>query len=768
MNGQAPGGHEHRSDLRAGVVPRRGLVGRLLGVTPQTSVIVVDAPAGYGKTTLLRQWAAVDERSFGWVECDPEANEPVELVRRIARAVPADDGVEQELAFIRPALASNDPVEAGFTAELLIDGLRSGARPWVLVIDDAHTLTRPACQELLTSLAQVLPRGSHVVVAGQRPLGHGLSRLRRQGRSVELEANDLVFSAAEAKTVFDLMELPVSDATLAQLLEVTEGWPAGIYLAALAAGAGGGRTPGLEAFGAGHRFVVDYFAQEVLSSQPEEVVSFLRRSSVLSVMSGSLCDAALQVSQSSALLAQIYERNLFLVPAEAGGWFRYHQLFAAILRAQLRRVEPDQEALIHSRAATWFEEHAMPARAIEHAVAVGGRPETAARLIGAHVQTLNTQGRLHQVRPYLSALDDDMMRAFPAGAVNAGWVWALTGRPGEAAHALRIAEQVDEHDGPFLDGSASLASAVARLRTALAVAGISNMVEEARAAVRLEPPGSPWHPMAGLLLGCALTLSGETRQATAAFASAVQYSTPNQRPGVSMALGQLALLAIDGEDWDAAAAYVYDALRLIEDGHLEPYLTSLVVYAAAARLRLHAADTLAAEEALSKAVQIYADPSPRAFPWLASQTAIVLGHLLVDLGHPDEAWKMLSDSKRFLHLLPTSGVLPARQAELQRRLPLSGPAIVPGEALSTTQLRVLRMLPTHKTVTTIAEELAVPSPTVKTQMKAIYRKLGVSNRAAALETAADQGLLQRDTTGAVIYRLAGRSPAERGTHDGDS
>jgi LuxR family maltose regulon positive regulatory protein len=727
-------------------------------------MIVVDAPAGYGKTTVLRQWAAVDGRPFGWVECDPEADEPVELVRRIARAMPVVDGAEQELGGIRRALASNDPVEAGFTAELLVDGMRLAAHPRVLVVDDAQALTRPACQQLLTSLAQVLPHGSHLVVAGQRPLGHGLSRLRREGRCVDIEAKDLAFTAAEAGTLFDLMDVPASDTAVAELLEVTEGWPAGLYLAAMAGRARGGRTSGVEPFGAEHRFVADYFVAEVLATQPEELVTFLRRSSVLSVMSPALCDAALGTGRSAALLAQVYEKNLFVVPAGAGGWFRYHQLFAAMLRAELRRIEPGEEPLIHARAARWFEEHGMPARAIEHAVAVGGRPETAARLIGAHVQTLNTQGRLHQVRPYLSALDDDMLRAFPAGAVNAGWVWALTGHPGEAAHALRIAEQADDHDQPFVDGSASLASAVARLRTALAVNGMSGMVEQAREAIRWEPPGSPWHPLAGLLLGCALALTGETRQAQAAFTSAVQYGTPQQRPGVSMALGELALLAIDGQDWDAAGAYVDDALRLIEDGHLEPYLTSLVVYAADARRRLHAGDTPAAEEALSNAVQIYAEPSPRAFPWLAAQTAIVLGHLLIDLGHPDEARTKLSDSRRSLHLLPTRGVLLARQAELERRLPPSGPSTVPRETLSTTELRVLAMLPTHKTVGTIAGELAVPAAAVKTQMKAIYRKLGVSNRSAAVETAANQGLIDRDTTVAPLHRLAGRRPAGRDTH----
>jgi LuxR family maltose regulon positive regulatory protein len=246
MDGSAPGGLGERSGLRTGVVPRPGVVGRLRGVSPDIPMIVLDAPAGYGKTTVLRQWAAVDERPFGWVDCGPEADEPVELVRRIARAVPASDGVEQELAAIRKALASNDPVEAGFTADLLIDALRMAAHPRVLVIDDAQNLTLPACRELLASLAQVLPRGSHLVVAGQRPLGHSLSRLRRQGRSVEIGANDLAFSPAEVRTLFDLMDVPVSDRAVAELLEVTEGWPAGVYLAAMAAPAGGGRTSGVE------------------------------------------------------------------------------------------------------------------------------------------------------------------------------------------------------------------------------------------------------------------------------------------------------------------------------------------------------------------------------------------------------------------------------------------------------------------------------------------------------------------------------------------
>jgi LuxR family maltose regulon positive regulatory protein len=735
-------------------------------------MVVVDAPAGYGKTTVLRQWAALDERPFAWVECDREADEPVELVRRIARAVAAADGAEQEPPVVRKALASNDAMEAGFTADLLIDALGLATRPRVLVLDDAQLLTRPACQELLTSVAQVLPRRSHLVVAGQRPLGQALSRLRRQGRCVELEAGDLAFSVAEARTLFDLMDVAVDDATVDGLFEVTEGWPAGLYLAASAARSGArsgaGRASGVEGFGAGHRYVADYFAAEVLAGQPEELVSFLRRSSVLSVMSGALCDAALGVDRSAELLAQLYERNLFLVPAGEPGWFRYHQLFAAILRDRLRRVEPELETGIHARAAAWFEGHGMPARAIEHAVAAGGRPDVPARLIGSHVQALNAQGRLYQVRPYLSALDDDMLRAFPAGAVNAGWIWALTGHPGEAARALRIAEQADDDERPFPDGGASLASAVTRLRTALAAGGITAMVAQAREGMRLEPPGSPWHPMAGLLLGCALTLAGDTANGRAALASAVQYGTPQQRPGVSMALGQLALLAMDDGDRDAAAAHVADARRLIEDGHLEPYLTSLVVYAADARLRCHAGDTLGAEEVLSDAVHVYADPSPRAFPWLASQTAIVLGHLLLDLGHPDEARRKVGESRRALDLLPTRGVLPARQAELEERLPRrTRSATAVRGVLSTTELRVLHLLPTDKTVGTIADELAVPSATVKTQMKAIYRKLGVSNRAAAVETAADRGLLGHGDRGAPVHRIAERSRPGRERGDVD-
>jgi LuxR family maltose regulon positive regulatory protein len=239
-----------------------------------------------------------------------------------------------------------------------------------------------------------------------------------------------------------------------------------------------------------------------------------------------------------------------------------------------------------------------------------------------------------------------------------------------------------------------------------------------------------------------------------------------------MALGQLALLAIDDADWDAAGTHVADALRLVEDGHLEPYLTSLVGYAAAARLRLRAGDTLAAEAALSDAVRIYADPSPRAFPWLAAQTAIVLGHLLLDLGHPDEARAKAADAARFLRLLPTRGALPARLAELERRPALAGTATPPGDTLSTTQLRVLRMLPTPKTVGAIAGELAVPSTAVKAQLKAIYRRLGVSNRAAAVESAADRGLLpgdpSREPSLATLHPLPRRAPAERDRHDADS
>lgn len=730
-----------RPPMRVPAIPRRALVRRLAEPDDDVTSIMLVAPAGYGKTTALGQLVSQSPRPYGWVRLDPADNDPQRLVHRIALAL---NRAHSDSSALKPATGPRRTTWGGSsTLRDMVQAFHDVSKPILLVLDDLHHLRQRAALDVVLMLAENTPPGSHIVMASRRQPRVRLARMRAHRRLVDLGPTDLAFDESEIEELMHQFGIALPHEAVQALLERTEGWPAGVCLAARSLKDRNDAAALVSTIGGDNRHIVEYLLDEVLSRQPAEVARFLMRTAVLERLSAPLCDTVLETSGSAAWLAEIRALNLFLVPLDdREEWYRYQRMFGEMLRSELRRREPGETERIHKLAATWFDAHAIPDLAIHHAVE-GGDPHQAPHIIAAHVQKLNSTGCLMTVRRWLEDLEEPVLADNPACAVAAAWVWALTGDAARAVRCLQIAESCTV-DAAMPDGSSSLQAAVLRTRAALAPDGLTVMRADAERAVALEPPGSPWHTQASLIHGSALLLSGFVRDATLAFESAIRFHGEAQRPGAVFSLGQLSLMAAGQGNWASTAAHVAESTRLIHVAGLQENLVSILTYTAASRLALHRGDASRANLHARDALRLYEAPSPQAFPWLAPQTAILLGHILLDLDDVPGAQQKAHEANQALSWLHDSRMLKAQHQDLVSRLQQANDRAIAHEVtgLTPAEIRILHVLPTHLTLTEIAEELGISRNTVKTQANAIYRKLRASNRTQAVREAHARGLLE--------------------------
>jgi LuxR family maltose regulon positive regulatory protein len=331
---------------------------------------------------------------------------------------------------------------------------------------------------------------------------------------------------------------------------------------------------------------------------------------------------------------------------------------------------------------------------------------------------------------------------YPPLAITAAWVWAVTGDAARAQRSLRIAES-GIFAGGLPDESASLGTAVARIRAALAPFGVDHMLTDAKSAVDLEPPGSPWHAGTALLYGAACLLTGEVEEATTSFERAARLGGVGHPSSASLALAEQSLLAADLGDWSTADACARESRELMEAANLGDDVIALLSYAASARVAQRKGDTASARRNIADALRIYRHPSPVAFPWLAAQSALVLGRILLDLGDVPAARLKATEAGRYLSALLSEGLLREQHRQLVADIDAAWTrARSIGEAsLTRAELRILNLLPTHLSLSEIAHDLVISRNTVKSQVAAIYRKLGVVNRTEAVRKGHELGLI---------------------------
>ena len=365
----------------------------------------------------------------------------------------------------------------------------------MLVLDDLHAIANPACLDVLAALCEHVPAGSLIATASREEPNLPLARWRTQGRLHEIGVADLRLDQQEAAALLSGAGVALDPTEVADLTERTEGWPAGLYLAALSLQAGAPDPAPAMVFAGDDRLVSEYFRFEVLSRLPEAEARFLTHTSVLERMCGGLCDAVLETTRSAATLESLVRSNSFVVPLDRRGeWYRYHHLFGELLRSELERREPETVATLNARAMAWCVANDLPEAAVLYGQAAG---ETAAvaGLVDRLALSLHYGGRLETLEQWLEWFDDDDLVRFPAIAVFGAWARALTGRSAEAQRWLSLADGATSAI-PLSDGSATIEPWVATLRAAMMADGVERALADAERALELLPPGSDWRATA--------------------------------------------------------------------------------------------------------------------------------------------------------------------------------------------------------------------------------------------------------------------------------
>jgi len=717
---------------RPGFVSRAGLIEKARG--SGCRVIGVTAPAGYGKSTLLVEWALAEDRPVLWVSFDRLDDDPALVLSLLAsayaRAWPTDAGLIADV--------SGAGVSAlGRAAPRLASAFRASPVPFVVMLDDLHELRSPACHDVLSVVISGIPRGSQLVAASRFEQPH-LPRLRAAGDALEFMAADLALDPAGAEQIFSQAHVSLTRELAVAMTERTEGWPAGLYLAAVIAAANDGEP--LTVSG-DDRWVADYLYRESLLRLPESVQRFLRRTAVLDQLSAPLCEAVLAESGAQEQLRGLEASSLFLIPLDRRReWYRYHALFREFLLGELRRVEPDAVMKLHLRAADWYESSGSPAMALEHLLNTAERARCV-RLVAELLLPTYQAGRMSTVQRWLSALGDSAIAQYLPLAVLAGWIAVLTGQTTEAQRWAAIVDAASFDLVPA-DGSASFGSARAMLRALMCAAGPEQMAADASFAVAQEPPWSSWRDTALCLCAEAHLLSGDVEQARAVFTEASAAATAVNSPSVIVVSeSELAVLAMDAGRWAEAAGRVEAALAVVDKARMQDYATSALAFAAAARLARHRGDMEGANRELTRAMR--ARPTLTfVFPYLAVRLRLQLARVYWAIADYSAARHLLREIDDIVLQRPALGALGQEVSEFRRIVTSNaqgGPA--GGSPLTPAELRLLPYLQTHLTMGEIGERLFVSRNTVSSQVTSIYRKLGVSSRNDAVAQATTIGLL---------------------------
>jgi LuxR family maltose regulon positive regulatory protein len=449
-----------------GFVPRQRLVAALDDGLARARVLVC-APAGFGKTALLADWARGGGRPVAWLGLDGGDSDPARFWRY---AVTALDRARPGLADRVGSLPPHSPqgLVTALINELAAD---PGPDEVLLVLDDYHLVDSWPVHESVAFLLENLPTGLRVVVSGRADPPLPLARLRARGQIAELRAADLRFTAEEAAALLGEAAGPGLPGTaVAALVARTEGWAAGLQLAGLSLRGQADAAGFAAAFSGSHRFVLDYLADEVLDGQPEQVRAFLLETSVLERLSGELCDAVAGRAGSQMMLADIERAGLFLVPLDdVRGWWRYHHLFADLLRARLQAEQPGQVQVLHRAAAAWYDEHDLADDAVRHALSAGDTA-WAARLVERHVEELLGRSEGVTLRRWLSALPAEAIRDRPRLCLAQAFGAAM-GFQAEALEALlHDAERgyAVSGDEPYEDPAGRPASVLANVPAGIA------------------------------------------------------------------------------------------------------------------------------------------------------------------------------------------------------------------------------------------------------------------------------------------------------------
>jgi LuxR family maltose regulon positive regulatory protein len=726
---------------RLELVERTELISYLAGAAAK--LILVGAPAGFGKTTLVAQWRAstIENRPFAWISLDGGDDDPVRLwlhvVHALRRACPGLDVDD-----ILRALWAQDPDVTDTVLTSLVNKLAAFSAPVVLVLDDYHVIRERSIHDQLAFLLLHLPSSAVIVITTRADPPLPVARLRAAGEMVEIRMPELRFGLAEAAAlVRNVSGLELSDPDLAVLLERTEGWPAGLYLAALSLSGHPSPSAFIRQFSGKNRLILDFLAEEVLSQQPDDIRQFLARTAILDRFCAPLCDAVAGSANAAKIIGRLERENLFLVPLDDNRrWYRYHHLFAQALRGQLARIEPDIVPVLHERASAWHLLYGSPDEAIDHMLA-SGDTAGAVYLIAQHWLSYLSSGREVTVRRWMQSLGNDRIAAHPLAAHCAAWAAAFCGDRGLARRWVQVVK-AGGYEGPLPDGMRSLESSAALLGGVFGFDGIGAMRESAARAAELErDPASPWFVLARYALGFSLYLSGDLKAAARPLGQAVmsESSAPLVR---LMALAVASLVATEEGRLVQARELASDARQIADEGALSNLPQYSLAQTAAGAVDVLEGQFEEARDEFSRALRSRRR-RPGLSPWPTLEVLLRLASLLIDTGDRRAAAAFIEEARNILTSLPDGTTAQrARLARLERRVAArQAPVIAFADQLTEREVAVLRLLRGTLSLREIGQELHLSRNTVKTHARAIYRKLGVSTRNDAVQKSRAIGIL---------------------------
>jgi len=705
-------------------------------------VVVVSAPAGYGKSTVMRQWSDRDPRPFLWLRCDLSDADPVLFVRRVAvtvdRQIPLSDDIMLPLA---------GRLESAQMARLMPQVLGSVQEPFVLVLDDVHHLARTPAEDLIGEILLALPPGAQLALSGRSRPGVSLGRLRVEGQVHEIGPDDLALSHDEARALLRSRGLAVDDAGLDELYQATEGWAAGLQLITLAQAGTSSYTAASAApprsLRQGDRFLAEYVREEVLTAIEPQVLSFLMDTSVLDNPSGARCDEVLGRSGSAALLEQLAAtRRLFLTPTDGDRHgYHMHRLFADLLQDELRRTRPDRFRELHLAASAQSEDEGDIDGAIRHAVAAQAA-DRAGDLVLSNATRYVGRGLHQTVGRWLELVDPKWTRQTASMAMGAALHAVAAADPTALLEHLAVLRALPE-TGRLADGTPSVAVAVAVLEALSGQFPIDQMPRRAeviRAAGRVD---NPWYALATALQGQCQLLTGDISGGRGLLVEALgDLEVAHFR---SLVFADLALADIAEDQWDRAEVNAAQACSIAREHDLERLPMLVLVSAVAAWVHARAGHVGQAEAYASEA-STRLDALMGAVGFSSRLRILVptcLAEARLGLGELDSARLLHRQALDACVLEPHAQLVLRLVDRCGTRLEDASRSRLTGEAPTIAERRVLELLPTHAPLQEIAETLFVSRNTVKSHTLSIYRKLDVSSRSDAVTKARALGLLRR-------------------------
>ena len=702
------------------------------------ALTVVNAPVGYGKTTLLRSWCIERPEAVIWMTLDAADDDPVRLWTHLATAIERlGEGLGGRALMclgVRGAAVET-------AVDELMNGLVAYGQPITIVLDDLHAVGSERSLGSIAHAIERLPANVRVFASTRSDPAISLARLRARGALVEIRAGELAFTVDEARELFGRERIELSSEGLELLVERTEGWPAGLYLAALWLRDLEDPDARVRSFVGSTRHVADYLADEVLSGLSPDRRDFLVRTSVLGRFSPELCDAVLGREDSGAVLAELARSNMFLVALDAGGeWYRYHHLFGELLQLELGGEEAP---VLRRRAAAWCRAQELVEDAIEYAAAAGDA-ETVAELLVEHDREFVWGGRVAQLLGWVRWLPPELLLEHPSLPAAGAFASALLARPEvDVQRLLAVAERArrarPERWLPYVEAVVEVTRAMAIERGDVGAA-----VEHARGAVAAARAGADVLSVGVLaILAHALFFAGELDEARRIAVQAVERPDAPDRPeGYVVSLGLLALLDAEQGRTESAEAWARQAISFARNRfHADSWRVSLahlgLALACTATGRLEEAE----REAL-RGERLRRSPQPTVGH---AHALLVLAHVRVARSRLERAAGDLERAQRAIEEFPDPGRLPAIAATVEQDLITARANAGNGHVVeqpSAAELAVLRCLATGLSRREIGAELYISLNTVKTHIRELYRKLGASSRADAVARAEALGLLE--------------------------